>query len=258
MTVGAEPPDAFEQEIREAQRMTFLQSFRTFDSFTTLFVMVLLTLATYSFYDPGQTANLLITAILSLTLILAFRTSHAPRFWVRTVAAVSLIIIAGAILIVAIDPADLSQDFAVIWLILALPAPIVVLKRVLSHDVVTRETVVGALSVYLLVALVFTFAFESGQRIGGDPFFNQGIVGDSSDFVYFSLVTITTLGYGDLSPATEYGRFAATTEAVIGQIYLVTIVGFLVGAIGASRRMRKSQQAGASEASDAATEASDA
>ena len=50
----------------------------------------------------------------------------------------------------------------------------------------------------------------------------------SSEMMYYSLVTITTLGYGDFSAATELGRFASTAEAITGQVYLVTVVATFV------------------------------
>ena len=73
-------------------------------------------------------------------------------------------------------------------------------------------------------------------------FFNQGDQPTTS-FMYFSLVTITTLGYGDLSPAHEVGKFLATAEAVIGQVFLVTVVARLVSLYGMSRRDSADQPA---------------
>ena len=65
---------------------------------------------------------------------------------------------------------------------------------------------------------------------------SPGTTGDSSDFVYFSFATLTTVGYGDLTAATDLGRSLAITEALIGQIYLVTVVALIVPNIGRARR----------------------
>lgn len=52
---------------------------------------------------------------------------------------------------------------------------------------------------------------------------------DSGDFLYFSVITLTTVGYGDLTPATAVGRTIAMTEALVGQLYLVSVVAAVVG-----------------------------
>ena len=84
----------------------------------------------------------------------------------------------------------------------------------------------GAMSVYLLIAIAFYYVFVEVQRYGSVPFF--GVEESTSSFMYFSAVTITTLGYGDLAPVSDIGRYFATTEAIIGQVFLVTIVARLV------------------------------
>ena len=59
--------------------------------------------------------------------------------------------------------------------------------------------------------------------------------------MYFSLVTITTLGYGDLSAAEPFGRLLTTVEAVVGQVYLVTFVGMIVGLIVGQQQSRTAE-----------------
>jgi hypothetical protein len=58
------------------------------------------------------------------------------------------------------------------------------------------------------------------------------------DFLYFSYASLTTVGYGDLSPAEDLGRMLAVSEALLGQLYLVTVVALLVGNIGRDRTRR--------------------
>jgi voltage-gated potassium channel Kch len=57
----------------------------------------------------------------------------------------------------------------------------------------------------------------------------------SIDFLYFSYVTLTTVGYGDLTAAGDLGRMLAVTEALLGQLYLVTVVALVIGNIGRER-----------------------
>lgn len=127
----------------------------------------------------------------------------------------------------------------VVSLLLVLLAPIGIaigLRRELSEDGrVTLETVFGGLCMYLLLGLAFAFAFALTEDVSGNPFFANDISGTSNDFLYFSLATLTTTGYGDLSAATDFGRTLSVTEALAGQIYLVTVVALLVGNLGRSR-----------------------
>jgi hypothetical protein len=103
------------------------------------------------------------------------------------------------------------------------------LVRLLRSRGVTVQAVAGALGVYMLVGILFSFAVGAMAKIGHGPYFAQGIDGTESQHVYFSFTTLTTTGYGDLSPATRGGRAFAVFEMLIGQIYLVTVISLLVG-----------------------------
>ena len=123
------------------------------------------------------------------------------------------------------------------WLILVIAAPAVALRRLMHHEQVKAETILGAISVYLLMAIAGTYLFlfidTSGPAAG--HFF--GSAQPTTTFMYFSVVTITTLGYGDFAPAGVVGRAAAGWVAVTGQIYLVVVVAYIV-ALYTSNRTR--------------------
>lgn len=124
----------------------------------------------------------------------------------------------------------------IITLMLVLLAPIGLaagLRRELREDGrVTLETVYGGLCLYLLIGLAFAFAFSVIEDVGNKAFFSGGDFGSPNDFLYFSLSTLTTTGYGDLTAGTGAGRSLAVTEALLGQIYLVTVVALLVSNLG--------------------------
>ena len=90
----------------------------------------------------------------------------------------------------------------------------------------TAQTLAGSISAFLLIALLGNYAFLTVDSLGSTPFF--GTDESTTVFMYYSLVTLTTLGYGDFSAATEAGRFLSTTEAVLGQVFLVTFVAAIV------------------------------
>jgi hypothetical protein len=122
-------------------------------------------------------------------------------------------------------------------LVLIAPAGIVIgIRRgVIEDERVSLQTVYGGLCIYLLAGLAYSFSFSLIQDVGGDPFFAGGVDGDPNDFLYFSLVTLSTTGYGDFTAASEFGRTIAVTEAVAGQVYLVTVVALLVSNLGRAR-----------------------
>jgi hypothetical protein len=94
---------------------------------------------------------------------------------------------------------------------------------------VSVKTVAGALCVYLFIGLFFALVYTAYELVGSEPFFAQTSSPASIDFVYFSLTTMTTVGFGDLSAAGDPGRMTAAIEAILGQLYLVTVIAMLVG-----------------------------
>jgi ion channel len=104
----------------------------------------------------------------------------------------------------------------------------VTLARVLSHRKITFETILGAVCIFVLVALLFAFAYLAIEGTQTKPFFRQGGAHDQGDYLYFSFVVITTLGFGDLTPRSGLPQALVVVEALLGQIFLVTLVARLV------------------------------
>jgi hypothetical protein len=132
---------------------------------------------------------------------------------------------------------DVSRGVAglvTLLLIAAVPAAIVYGLR--NTEEPTLQTVSGALCIYLLIGLFFSVLYDSIQRLGSGPFFVQITDPDVTDFLYFSYVTLTTVGYGDLTAVGDFGRMMSALEALIGQLYLVTVVALVVSSVGQRRR----------------------
>lgn len=111
--------------------------------------------------------------------------------------------------------------------------------RLVRDQGVTVQAVAGALAIYMLVGLTFALAIGFIAYLE-PPYFVQGDQ-PLSQQVYFSFTTMTTTGYGDLTPATRVGRALSVLEMLIGQIYLVTVIGLLVGNL--NRRSPRSEDA---------------
>jgi voltage-gated potassium channel Kch len=119
----------------------------------------------------------------------------------------------------------------------ALGASVLLLvRRIFEMDRIRPREVVGGLTAYTQIALGFSFLYAAAAVLTDGDFFNNGIAGTTSDFLYFSVVTVTTLGYGDLSPATDVGRSLVILETLLGQIFLIVLVAFLVGMLGKKPR----------------------
>jgi len=93
---------------------------------------------------------------------------------------------------------------------------------------VNGRSVLGAISVYFLLGLLFVFLYGAVAVLGSGPFFAQGTDGTRALRLYFSYVTLATVGYGDYTASGNLGHTLAVIEALVGQLYLVTIVAVLV------------------------------
>jgi len=94
---------------------------------------------------------------------------------------------------------------------------------------VNVQAVAGGLAMYLLVGMAFSDMIGAVAAVGDGYYFAQGTDGTSGERIYYSFVSLTTTGFGDLTPSNEVGRALAVLEVLIGQIYLVVVVALLVG-----------------------------
>ena len=118
---------------------------------------------------------------------------------------------------------------------LTITALVAILRRLASHVVISGHTVAGAACAYLLIGIFFMSVFTFMAAIGPGPFYAQTASERSVDHLYFSFVTLTTVGFGDLTPIADFSRIIAVSEALIGQLFLVTVVALVVGNMGRTR-----------------------
>jgi hypothetical protein len=123
-----------------------------------------------------------------------------------------------------------------------------VLRRVVSTAEVGSRTILGALSVYAVMGILFTYLYGTIDRIQSTPFFEGHPNADGSDFIFFSYTTLTTTGYGNLVPDGQPGEMLSGIEMMIGQIFLVTLVAGLVSLWrpGEGLKRRREKRAGGS------------
>ena len=110
-------------------------------------------------------------------------------------------------------------------------AVISILKYIFAEETVTRQTLSAAVAVYLLIALMWSFIYRLIENLYPASFAvaHDKVQDAANVFIYFSLVTITTLGYGDITPIGSQAIALSVLEAITGQIYLVVVVAWFVG-----------------------------
>lgn len=175
--------------------------------------------------DPALAVRIIVTLLSGGILFATIRVSRVSRqheHWFAF-AIVGVMILAIASFLVS-EGVVLDRIVSVLWVLLVITAPGIVLKEVLSATEVSVQTILGSICVYLLIGLALTFLAIAMDGWGG--FFEDPP--RPTSFVYFSFVTITTLGYGDLAPYTDQARMVSVASAVSAQIYLVIVVARLV------------------------------
>ena len=205
----------------------------------TVLVLILLSLAFQLGGADSAWAREVTLVLQSATLLAALHVSGARPTLIRAAAVIAAVAVLATTGIL-VGSGELSTEATRgVGLLLVLLAPIAIVLGVARHyravGGITLTTMFGVLCLYLLAGMVFAFSYGVIAAIESGSFFAQQASADQADFLYFSIVTMTTTGYGDLTAATDAGRAAATTEALFGQIYLVTVVALIVANLGRGR-----------------------
>ena len=170
--------------------------------------------------------------LLGYTLLIAVLISHARRLWFLLAVAlviVQLCVLAG--LLLTHNP-HLAGVISAVGACLLLMTPIAILRDIITHKIVTISTVLGAACTYLLLGVCFALIFATVGAFSPTSFFLDGQAETPSNYLFFSFTTLTTVGYGNLIPASNLGQSLAVIEALGGQIFLVVVVARLVSLWG--------------------------
>jgi Ion channel len=204
-----------------------------------LLLATVLSVAVQGTVEPGAVQQVVVTALAGASLLLAFRAANLTPRLIQIAMA-----LATAALVVAVvraagggigDGAARTMNAALV----ALGPPAVavgVVRDLRATGQVRLEAVFGVLSLYMLVGMAFGFIYGAIDRFGGDPFFAGGQPATVSHCLYFSLTTLATVGYGDFVARTDVGHTLSVSEALLGQIYLVTVVSLIVSNLGRPAR----------------------
>jgi voltage-gated potassium channel Kch len=216
------------------------------DAFGLVLILVLLTYVLASLLDNHDWSAVVLTTATSVTSVVALISSHARAGFVRGAIWLSVLTIVLAAIGAATGDKTWLSFASLIQVSLLGVAMAAVLRRVVTAPEVGFRTILGALSFYTVLGLLFTFLYGAIDRTQHSPFFEGVAHPQGSDFLFFSYTTLTTTGYGDLVPAGQPGQLFAGLEMMAGQIFLVTMVAGLVSLWrpGDAIRRRREQRAG--------------
>jgi len=177
----------------------------------------------------GPWSRVVTVGLQGLTLLAALLAARTGRHLFRLAAVVVVVALVSTIASAIVDTGDnVTGVFFLLNVLLVGAAPIVIGTALWRRQVVDIHTVLGAICIYVLIGMMFAFVYSSIGLIGDQAFFAQTTSANIADFLYFAFVTLTTVGYGDFTAAHGLGRALASVEALLGQIYLVTVVAVLV------------------------------
>lgn len=188
----------------------------------------------------GRAVAVLLQGAMLFAIIATSREAPATRGLAATLTVTALIVLA-ALVGLALVPrwvgaAGTATAVAAVLVVLTKG-----LVRMIRDHGVTLQAVAGALTSYLLIGLEFALVVRVLVGVSPHPYFEQvsNAAVTQSQQIYFSFTTLTTTGYGDLTPTLNAGRALSVLEMLVGQIYLVTVIGLLIG------NLRRGTRAGA-------------
>jgi hypothetical protein len=204
-------------------------------------VLLILALVYTMAMDEGERQRLLALTLQGLALFVTMMASRADRRVLFLLTLVFVSAFAGAAGLAVFTSGDGTGYVRICFLATAAATlPVVamgLIRQVKSEGRITVQTMMGVLCAYLLIMSVFAYSYAVIGEFGDGPFFNQGEQWNQiGNYLYYSLITITTVGMGDFTAATQLGRSLTAAEALVGQIYMVTVVAVIVTNLGRSRR----------------------
>lgn len=109
-----------------------------------------------------------------------------------------------------------------------LTAPVAIIAHQLRRTRVDAQALLAAISAYVMVGMFFTFIYNFIALLATTPIFGEGTVDALSTQLFFSFTTLTTVGYGNIVPATPLAQSIAVAEAITGQLFLLTAVARII------------------------------
>ena len=207
-----------------------------------LLLSTVISLGVQGMLAPSGLQQVTVAALAGASVLLALRAADfAPRLLALGVG-VALVVLTLSVVRATVGGIGDGTARAMNAALVALGPPAVAIglvRDLRASGQVRMEAVMGVLALYMLVGMLFAFTYGAIDRLGEDPFFADGEPATPSRCLYFSFITLATVGYGDVVARSDAGHTLAVFEALIGQIYLVTIVSLIVSNLGRPARRNR-------------------
>jgi hypothetical protein len=211
------------------------------ESFLPVLLLAIGSMLAFPFADTFRGGTIVIYPFTAGLLLLGLHRSRVRRrtFRLAVGALVAVAITTGISTLVRaltdVEDAHLvALDMLLYAVLYAIAFPAIV-RRAFQHRHVTYNTLAAAICAYIVLGLWFAVIYRGLATAVDTEFFRDVPVPEAGEFVYYSFITLTTVGYGDFVPLTDAGRSIAVAEAVAGQVYLVTAVARIVSLYGSER-----------------------
>jgi hypothetical protein len=201
---------------------------RIANAFGLVLLLVILTYVLASVTPYSGWTAVLIVAVSSASAALGLTSAEARPWLVRWGIRVAAVAVLLAVINAAFGSSVCLGLASLVQMMLLLVATGAVLRAVVTETKVGFRTILGAISVYITFALLFTFLYVGIDRLQSGAFFAADPHTHTGDYVFFSITTLTTTGYGNLVPAAQPGKMFSGLEMLLGQIFLVTLIAGLV------------------------------
>jgi hypothetical protein len=200
-------------------------------------VLLAMTFVVMAAGPPDGYTRVFTVVLQGLTLIAALLASRVSRHLFRLAALVTLVSFVAAIASVFVGSSNEPNGvFFILNVLLVATVPWVIARALWQRGVIDIHTVMGAICIYVLLGMMFAFVYAANDAMQSGAFFVQTGHATAPDFLYFSFITQTTVGYGDYTAKGDLGRALAVLEALGGQLYLVTVIAVLVSRLSTRAR----------------------
>jgi len=210
------------------------------DNFNYLLLALILLLFSIAAIEQfaGGTGQRLVSAATIVSLIISVWSVRKQKVWFRTGMGFAFLVLIVVLVSALFNLAGLDVVHLLMLLIFYVMTAIFAARQVLFTGEITGNKIVGAMCIFFLLGLIWATLYLLLLELDPATFNNveyQEWQNNSSKIIYFSFVTLTTLGYGEITPAVPLARFLTYLEAITGLFYIAVIVASLVGVSIASR-----------------------
>lgn len=212
--------------------------------FGLLLASVVIVFAIQGIASPAVWEQVLVALLLGQTFVLALWIARVKRRRLLLGAGIAAVLVVLSVVEAANGSIDNAATRIANALLVAFAPPAImigVVRSLRANRGVTLEAVFGVLSVYILIGMFFAALFGAVAHLNDGEFFAQNVQASVPHCMYYSFTTLATVGYGDLTATSNFGHTLSVSEALVGQIYLVTIVSLIVANLGRRREPERSE-----------------